>query len=588
MDNTIYAPHFEAKVNTVSENIGILKGIPSSAGIIIGQAIILETETFISPTESISMEQIPSEIERFRNAVLELNDEFTIVLKKADNRIGNIISILETNLFVLNDPFINDEIEKKIKLGFTSESSVIQEFEKQKSFFKASRDELLRERALEIDHIKQRLLAVLIHQSIDYSAAKNKIVVSKALTPTDLVNLKEAGILGIITEAGGITSHVSILARSFELPAVIGVKNASIIINDNTKLILDGFSGSVYYNPDPDLLFKYLQKIEKIEKHKAKLGELVKIESATKDNTKIHLLANVDKPEDVDNALLVGAEGIGLVRSEILVITHGSIPDEETQERSYSEMAERAYPNIVTIRAFDIGSDKYSEGMPHHEENPALGYRGIRYLLAKKDVFKIQIRAVLKASKNKNIRFMLPMIINSDEILQSKKLIEECQLELIKENISFDKKMPLGIMIETPSAALTADFLAREVDFFSIGTNDLTQYTLATDRTNDLVADKFDTFHPAVIKLIKISAEAAQKNNIPVGICGELAGHSAATALLIGMGINELSVAPAILLELKNRVINLNYRRCKSLVNKVMKLDNSNNILELLENEKIE
>jgi phosphotransferase system enzyme I (PtsI) len=372
------------------------------------------------------------------------------------------------------------------------------------------------------------------------------------------------------------------------LPAVIGVKNASIIINGNSVLILDGFSGSVFYNPDSDLLNKYLYKIEKIEKHKAKLGELVKIESETKDNIKIHLLANVDKPEDVDNALLVGAEGIGLVRSEILVITHGRIPDEGTQEQSYSEMAQRAYPNIVTIRAFDIGSDKYSEGMPHHEENPALGYRGIRYLLAQKDIFKIQIRAVLKASKNKNIRFMLPMIINSDEVLQSKILIEECKSELIKECISFDKRMPLGIMIETPSAALTADSLAKEVDFFSIGTNDLTQYTLATDRTNDLVADKFDTFHPAVIKLIKITAKAAFKNNIPVGICGELAGHSAATSLLIGMGINELSVAPAILLELKNRVINLNYKKCVKLVNKILKLDNSTDILKVLESEKIE
>jgi phosphotransferase system enzyme I (PtsI) len=586
MDNNIHFPHFETRQNVSADNIRILKGIPSSSGIIIGQAIILESETFISPNEKILFEQIPDEIERFRNAVLELNDEFTEVLKKADDRIGNIVSILETNLFVLNDPYINDEIEKIIRQGYTSESSVIQEFEKQKSFFKSAKDELLRERALEIDHIKQRLLAVLIHRSIDYSAAKNKIVVSKSLTPTDLVNLKDAGILGFITEAGGITSHVSILARSFELPAVIGVKNASLIINENANLILDGFSGSVFYNPDSDLLNKYFQRIEEIEKHKAKLGELVKIESATKDKIRIHLLANVDKPEDVDVALLVGAEGIGLVRSEILVISHARIPDEETQEISYSEIAERAYPNIVTIRAFDIGSDKYSEGMPHHEDNPALGYRGIRYLLAQKDIFKIQIRAVLKASKNKNIRFMLPMIINSDEVLQSKKLIEECKAELTKKDFSFDKNMPLGIMIETPSAALTSDFLAKEVDFFSIGTNDLTQYTLATDRTNDLVADKFDTFHPSVIKLIKITAEAAKKNNIPIGICGELAGHSAATSLLIGMGINELSVAPAILLELKNRVINLSYKKCKKLVQQVLKLDNSTDILKLLENGK--
>jgi phosphotransferase system enzyme I (PtsI) len=302
----------------------------------------------------------------------------------------------------------------------------------------------------------------------------------------------------------------------------------------------------------------------------------------------------VDTLEDVDSAMMVGSEGIGLVRSEHLVLSLKYFPDEEEQVKWYKEIAQRAYPNIVTIRAFDVGSDKYAEGMSKHENNPALGFRGIRFLLYREDLFITQIKAILRASKNKNIRLMLPMISHINEVVQSKVLIEKCKKLLLEQNTNsefriqhsellFDMNMPVGIMIETPAAALIATKLAEYCDFFSIGSNDLTQYTLAADRTNELVTDIYDSFHPSVLKLIKMTVDAGKKKGIPVGICGELAGHPAATGLLIGFGITELSVAPPILLELKKRIRDINTKKAKKIANEILKFNSLHEISQKLE-----
>ncbi len=560
----------------------VLKGIPSSPGLAIGRVKIIYRESIIIPSKHIPEEEIPFELDKFKTAIEELIKEFLAVLNKMEKEAKNVIAVLETNLFILTDDFMLESIKSRIKKGYSAESAVMQEFDSQRQFLTKSRDSILRERAMELDNIKHRLLSVLRDNKLDIEIDSETILVAQTLSTTDLVNLKEAGVKAIVTEIGGISSHLSILARSFEIPAVIGVKDATQAIKDRAEIIVDGYSGIVTINPGRKTksLFK-IKKSKEVE-HRSKLGDLVRQSSETLDGRKIMLMSNIDFPEDVESAVLVGSEGIGLVRSENLILLHGDFPDAKIQYEWYKAMADRAYPNNITIRAFDVGSDKYAEGVPVHENNPALGFRGIRFLLTRDDLFKAQICAVLRASVNKNVKLMLPMITNVYELLKSLKIINICKQELEKENVKFDKHIPIGVMIETPAAALIADQLAEYVQFFSIGTNDLTQYTLAADRTNDLVADYYNSFHPGIMKLIKMTVDAAEKYNIPVSVCGEMAGHAASTSLLIGLGVTELSVSPAVLLETKNRVRSTKYSDSVILAEKIMKSTSYKQIRKLL------
>lgn len=548
----------------------VLKGVPSSPGIVIGKALVLKPDTVISPNITIPQEQISSEIVRFDNAHHELVHQFMTSLGKVKNESSNIIAIIETNLLILTDPMLNDSIKELISEGLSVESAVVTEFEKQRNFFKNSNDSLLRERAIELDHIKQKLLGSLRNQCISYEESRGAIIVAQSLTTTDIVNFKEAGILAIVTEIGGITSHSSILARSFDIPAVIGVREAVEIIEDGVDIIVDGFAGIVVVKPKEEIHNLFIKKINEIEEHKRMLGSMVKLPAETTDGRRIELMANVNFLEDVKISEINGADGIGLVRSENLIMELKGFPGEEIQYNWYKEIADRAYPKPVTIRVFDIGSDKYSEGLPFQEENPALGLRGIRFLLSRKDIFETQLKAILRASKNKNIRIMLPMISSLHEVERTYAILDKCKIMLSETGILYDNNIPVGVMIETPAAAMISDGLAEAVDFFSIGTNDLTQYTLAADRTNELVSDIFDTFHPAVLRLIDLTIKAAKKHNIPVAVCGEFAGHTAATDLLIGLGIDELSVAPSILLELKDRIRKSSMAMCKQLADDIL------------------
>ncbi|MFP4527576.1 MAG: phosphoenolpyruvate--protein phosphotransferase, partial [Candidatus Kapaibacterium sp.] len=536
-----------------------LKGIPSSAGIAIGTARVLEPESIVSPQERIPRDKIESEINRFDIALSELIREFSDVLEKVRGESKNIVAIIETNLMIATDPTFTDSVTTRIKEGYSVESSIIYEFDRQKQFFKKSRDQILRERAGELDHIKERLLGTLRNRCLYYGLARNSIIVAQSLTPSDLVNLKESSVLAIVTELGGIASHMSILARSFEIPAVIGVKKATQFIKDGAKIIVDGYSGTVLNNPDQEAIAEYEQRREQAIQNRKKLGTLANVTTQTSDKREIKAMANVDFLEDVNLALVAGADGIGLVRSENLLLSLEHFPDEEEQYQWYKEIAERMYPSPVTIRVFDLGSDKYSKGMPRHEDNPALGFRGIRFLLSRLDVFEVQIRAILRASVDKNVRIMIPMITNLSEVIRAFNIIEKCKHDLSIEGIDHDERMPFGVMIETPAAAILAEEIAKFCNFFSIGTNDLTQYTLASDRTNELVSDVFDSFHPAVLKLMKMTVDAAHRQGIDVGICGEIAGHSAATQLIIGLGIDEISVSPTILLETKKRILDSNF-----------------------------
>lgn len=573
----------QSKTENGNGNQMVMKGIPSSPGIIIGKAFVIKQESLIVPDEKIPLDQINDELNRFDNAQSDLVQQFLLSLNRVKSETGNIAAIMETNLLILSDPVITDSIKNTIKKGFSAESAVVQEFEKQRNYFKNTKDEILRERAVELDHIKQMLISVLKNQCINYSVAKNSIVVAQSLTTTDIVNFKEAGVIAFITEIGSIASHASILARSFDIPAVIGVKNACEAIHDSNDLIVDGFAGIVINRPRKVFIERYTKKISEIEEHKRRLGALVKMPAETIDGKKIQILTNVNFLDDVRTGVLNGADGVGLVRSENLIMELKKIPEEDTQYNWYKEISDRAYPTPVSIRVFDIGSDKYSEGLPFNEENPALGFRGIRFLLSRKDIFETQLRAILRASVNKNIKILLPMISSLHEVEYTIELLDICKKKLDEEGIPYDTNIPIGVMIETPAAALIADGLSEAVNFFSIGTNDLTQYTLAADRTNELVSDIFDSFHPAVLRLIKLTIEAANQKNIPVGVCGELAGHAASTDLLLGLGISELSVAPSIILELKNRIRNSSYQKTKQLADDILHCSSYKGVRERLD-----
>lgn len=561
---------------------GILRGIPSAPGIAIGKAKIIATESIISFDISEDKSDIENELQRLHFTIEEVIFEFDEVLDKVKNDASNVKAIIETNSLILRDPMLIRSIEVLIESGYSAERAIIEEFDKQKSYFNRSKDSIMKERAYELDNLKKRILLGFRQKQIIKNIPENSVVISQVLTPTDIVNLKEAKVSAIITEVGGLASHSSILARSFGIPEVIGVKNALSTIIDGATVIVDAYSGDIIYNPRKNAIADYIRKRNKVLDNKKILGELSKKTAKTIDGKRIFLRANIDGVEEIHKAIMNGAEGSGLVRSESLIIKLNRIPDEETQYKWYKNIADSAYPKPISIRAFDIGSDKFSEGMPHNEENPALGFRGIRFLLSREDVFKTQIRAILRASAHKNVKMILPMISGLNEVKKSLSLIEFVKNELELANIDFDKKLPVGVMIETPASALISDVLAKYVDFFSIGTNDLTQYTVGADRNNELVSDIYDAFHPAVIRLIKIAADAANNNGIPVSVCGELAGHSAATELLIGLGINELSISSPSILEMKSRISQINSQNCYEIAEKALNCNNYDEVRKVL------
>ncbi len=559
-----------------------LRGVPSSHGIAYAPSIIVQPEKIIETEEKIEPNQIDSELARFQNAINNLVEEFQIILDKIDEKSRNVAAVVETNVIILSDPFLIESIENKIKECKSAEIAITEEFAGQIHMLRQAKDAILRERAQELDQIKVRLLGILHHSEINYTDAKDKIVVAQSLSPTDLVNYNEVGIKGYITEVGGIASHTSILARTFGIPAVIGVKDATNIIAGDTPVVLDAYGGVIYSNPDEAIIKEYDEKKQEEEEHRRQLGELADQKSETLDGREIHLNANADFRHQAEAALMAGAEGIGLLRSENLILKLRHFPNEEEQLKWYESIAQQMYPKPVTIRAFDVGTDKYQVGSPQHESNPALGFRGIRFLLRRRDIFMTQIRAILRASKHKNIKFLLPMVSMHNELISSRKIIERCKQQLKAEKHDFDPNMPVGIMIETPAAALQSDFLAKYCDFFSIGTNDLTQYVLAVDRTNELVSEMYEAFNPAVLHLIKTVVDAARNNNIPVSVCGELAGHSAATGLLVGMGVNELSVVPSLILELKKKIRENTYEEAIKIADDVLALSNFKEIKKYL------
>jgi phosphoenolpyruvate-protein phosphotransferase (PTS system enzyme I) len=532
----------------------VLRGIPASAGIAMANAFVMRVESPLTPHVPISAQQIPEEIERFRSARSSALVHLQPALMPHASENTSSRRIIESYAMIVMDASLQRSIEATIQEGNPAEYAVVRELDAVKLTMQRATTEFLKDRAQDFEHVKELLVSTLRNRSLLVKESAHAIVVAGSVTPQELVTFGETGNLGFVTEIGGINAHTSIMARDMNIPAVIGVSNATAEIPDSAELIIDGYAGVVVVHPTEETKEFYRNKQRQETSYRVQLGEMAFKEAVTISGTHITLLANVDSPQQAERAMMMGADGIGLVRTEAFLSERGGYPTEHEETQWYRSIAQCVFPKPVTFRAFDVGADKFRDGIPIHEDNPALGLRGIRFLLYRTDIFRQQIRAVLRASEHRNVRFMLPMITVAEELHQALTIIRQCAGELASSGVAFHQTMPIGMMIETPSAALMANDLLPLVDFVSVGTNDLAQYTLATDRTNEMVADIYDAMHPSVLWLLRHVVHAAQHTKRPLSICGELAGHSAATSVLVGMGITELSVSPPLLYEVKQRI----------------------------------
>jgi phosphotransferase system enzyme I (PtsI) len=528
----------------------VYRGIAVSAGVCRGKVVVLHHARHAIVRRELSDDVVPLEIKRFEHALVRTRQQITEVQRRvADTMSSSEADIFDAHLLMLEDRVLIEEVikimrEQKVNADYAFHTAS----DRYIAVLETVEDEYLRERAADLRDLATRVLDNLLNvkQQLDLRHLTEPcILIGHDLSPSSTAQLDRNFVLGFATEVGGKTSHTAILARSLDIPAVVGAQNISEELETGDYALLDGYNGTVIVNPTDQTLFEYGQ----LAKIKASLGEkLREIQSqpaVTLDGKIIHLSANIEDQHDVEAVLKHGAEGVGLFRTEFLFINREKLPTEDEQYQVYRQVAAALKPSPVIIRTLDLGGDKFSSQLQLAQEmNPFLGWRAIRFCLAQPDVFRAQLRAILRASADGFVRMMYPMISGMDELMQANAHLEKCKAELRAEKIPFDEKMEVGAMIEIPSAALVSDALAKRVNFFSIGSNDLIQYTLAADRTNEKVSHLYEPTHPSILRLIKMTVDAAHAHGIWVGVCGEIAGDPVLAPLLIGLGVDELSAAP--------------------------------------------
>ena len=543
-----------------------ITGIGAAPGIVIGEVYLFTKEKLeISQTDITDVEEAKNNLkEALERSKKELTKIFAIAKEKmGPTRAG----IFEAHLMILDDPILIENINKRIEQEKKQPEYIVNdEITKYQDLMIISHESYMKERAHDIEDIKNRIVRNLRKKQWQSKIQSDVVIVSETLTPADTLLLSRNKVKSFITDHGGLTSHAAIISRSLNIPAVVGTHDATHKLKEGQKVIVDGFHGYVLYNPNKEQTDFFEAKHEHLVSLQKELEHLVDQPAVTKDGKKIELLANVDVTGEIDIVKTSGAKGIGLYRSEQLLDEMGTIPSEEEQTTVYTRLASRVYPDSITIRAFDIGGDKFNL-FDYDEPNPFLGLRGIRLLLENPRLFKEQIRAVLRASNTKNIKFLLPMVSTINEIRQSKQIISDCMEELSNENIKYDSEMKIGIMIEVPSAAVMTKELAIEVDFLSIGTNDLVQYLMAVDRGNDMVADLYQEFSPVVLRTIKMIVDDAKRAGKPVSVCGEMAAETLAMPLLVGLGLESLSISPTTIPYAKKIISSFKYKDAKKLAN---------------------
>lgn len=535
------------------------KGTNASDGIGIGTAVIVEEAELVITRREVGDAQ--AEVSRFKGALEQTVAETQKMAEDLATRVGEKeAEIMQGHMMLLSDPMLTGEIENSISNDKVNAEFAIETVcNMYADMFASMGDELMQQRATDMRDIKVRMQRTLMGlQSADVSSLPaGTVLVAKDLTPSMTAGINPANVVGIVTELGGRTSHSAILARALEIPAVVAVNGLLEQVKDGDTVVLDGSTGEVYVNPDTEIKTAYEAKRDQFLKEKKELEKYIGKPSVTKDGVQVEIVANIGKPEDVDKVLQYDGEGVGLFRTEFLFMDRTSMPTEDEQFEAYKKVAAAMNGKPVIIRTLDIGGDKEIPYMGlEKDENPFLGYRAIRLCLDRKeDIYKPQLRALLRASAFGNIRIMIPLVTCIEEYREAKALIEELKKELDEKGIAYKKDIQVGIMVETAAASLIADIFAKEADFFSIGTNDLTQYTLAVDRQNAQVESFCDRHHEALLRLIRTTVENAHKAGIWAGICGELAADTALTGFFMDVGVDELSMTPGAILEVKARIL---------------------------------
>lgn len=561
------------------------KGIAGSEGIGIGKVVIIEDHDITIETKHVP--ETDSEIARLQEAIEKFVEITNKMADKMDETVGKKdADILRGHIQMLQDPMIEEQISSLIIAEkITAEMAVDQVLEQTAEMFSQIPDELLQQRATDFRDIKARMIKLLMGiEDVDISQVPaGTVLVAKDLTPSMTAGIKPENIEGILTEMGGKTSHSAILARAMEIPAVLSIEGICDIVKNGDTVVLDGTSGEALVNPEEDVIKEFEDKREQFAKDKALLKAYAGKPSVTKDGTKVELVCNIGKPEDAKKAVECDGEGIGLFRTEFLFMDRDSIPTEDEQFEAYKAVAETMKGKPVIIRTLDIGGDK---DVPYlgleKEENPFLGFRAIRFCLQRQDIYKTQLKALVKASAYGKIKIMVPLVTGVDELRQVKTMVADIMKEFDEKDVPYNKNIEIGVMMETPAACMMADALAKEAAFFSIGTNDLTGYTMAVDRGNAKVAYLYSTYNPAVLRAIKRIIECGRKEGIMVGMCGEAAADPKLIPLLLAFGLDEFSVSATSVLKTRKIISDCDVGACKELAEKAMQCITEEEVLKLL------
>lgn len=568
----------------------VFRGVPVSAGLCRGKIFVLPPkEDKEGPRYTISEDEVPEEIERFRKALSRTRDQIHSIKQRVKAAMGSSdAAIFDAHLAVLDDPMLVDKVIETIKSQRINAESAFAEISgRYVAILSELEDDRMRERAADMRDVTARIMHNLLSHEDPPDLSKITepcILVAYDLTPSQTALLDKQLVLGFATDQGSQTSHSAILARSLELPAVTGLQDASLRLKSGEYALLDGFNGLLIVNPTDQTLFQYGQLAQKRLAIKEALSQIRDLPAVTIDGFRVTLSANVEQPNETEEVLKNGAEGIGLFRTEYLFLDRGTLPNEEEQYQAYRRVAEVLKPQPVIIRTLDLGGDKFLAHLKAPtEHNPFMGWRAIRICLQEKDLFRAQLRAILRASVVGNVKMMYPMISSLDELLEANATVAECMEDLRSKGIPFNPDLEIGIMIEIPAAVMIADSLAKHARFFSIGTNDLIQYSLAVDRMNPKIAHLYEPTHPAVLKLIKATVDAAHNNGIWVGVCGEMAADPVLVPLLLGLGVDELSAAPALVPAVKFTVRRLKLSEARALAQFALESDHGAEVLKRAE-----
>ncbi len=570
----------------------ILEGIAASPGVAYGTALLYLQKELDVPCYDLQDGGIDAEIERFDQAILETREEISAVRTKVAESLGEgEAQIFDAHLMVLEDSALLEEVISELRTTNKNVECCYNKIaQRYISFFSSMEDEYLKERVSDIRDVSRRLLHNLIgmQKSNLGELAAHSIIVSEDITPSDTADMDRSKLLGFITDAGGQTSHSVIMARSMRIPAVVGLHDATKRIESGDQILVDGYDGIIVVNPSQERLFKYGKLVSERRKLDEIYSSVITEPSETKDGTPIGLMANVEGAQEMDQVVAMRANGVGLFRTEGLFLRYHGYPSEDIQYEEYAAVAKAAGDEPVIVRTLDIGGDKTLGEETGQEDDSFMGFRAIRFCLENQDIFKTQLRAILRASAKGNVKIMYPMISGLGELQRANEVLESVKAELRSENQAFDEAIEVGAMVEIPSAAAIIDLLAQEADFFSIGTNDLIQYLMAVDRLNDRVAHLYEPAHPAVLRTLKTIIDEANRLDIPVSVCGEIAGEPIYASLLLGMGASSLSLTSSMLPEVKYFIRKIDIADARALVEEVMQLNDPVAVVRRLEDFRVD